>query len=200
MTITTFDVEFFCDRILTTVTNSPGYVGDWIWEIEAVHARRLDRLIVGLDIEWRPTFNRNQQSQVAILQLCVGRRCLIFQLQHCFYIPLFLSDFLCNPSYTIVGVGIENDVEKLEKDYGIRVGNVFDLRHLAADAYGMRDLRNAGLKKLCQVVLGKEMEKPKNITLGKWDNEELSAEQVEYACIDAFVSFEIGRRLNASGR
>ncbi|OIT22416.1 werner syndrome-like exonuclease [Nicotiana attenuata] len=181
------------------VTDNPSYVTHWIWQTESVHARRLHRLIVGLDIEWRPTFNSNQQSQVAILQLCVDHRCLIFQLLHCHYIPTALTTFLVNPNYNFVGVGIKGDVEKLEKDYGISVKNVVDLRHLAADAYGMTDLRNAGLKKMCEVVLGKEMEKPKHITLGKWDNKWLSEDQVQYACIDAFVSFEIGKRLNASG-
>jgi hypothetical protein len=33
------------------------------------------------------------------------------------------------------------------------------------------------------------------VRLGPWDDYELSHEQVEYACIDAFVSFEVGRKL-----
>jgi hypothetical protein len=31
--------------------------------------------------------------------------------------------------------------------------------------------------------------------MGKWDTWRLSMEQVHYACIDAFVSYEIGRLL-----
>ncbi|KAK4378111.1 hypothetical protein RND71_004407 [Anisodus tanguticus] len=195
-----YDVYFFSDKILTTVTHDPDIVTDWINEIEYVHRRRLNRLIVGLDVEWRPNFNRYQQNPVATLQLCVGRRCLIFQLLYCRYIPDELTEFLLNPCYAFVGVGIKNDVEKLEEDYEIEicVDNVVDLRYLAADVYNSRSLRNAGLKTLCQIVLGREIEKPRHITMGRWDNEWLDMDQVQYACIDAFVSFDIGKSLNAS--
>ncbi|MCE2056088.1 hypothetical protein HAX54_044028 [Datura stramonium] len=193
-----YDVYFYSDRILTTVTSDPDIVTDWINEIEFLHRRRLNRLIVGLDIEWRPSFNRYQQNPVATLQLCVGRRCLIFQLVYCEYIPDALTEFLLNPCYAFVGVGIKNDVEKLEEDYEISVENVVDLRQLAADLYNSTNLRRAGLKTLCQVVLGREMEKPRHITMGRWDNEWLDMDQVRYACVDAFVSFDIGKSLNAS--
>ncbi|PHT85609.1 hypothetical protein T459_07715 [Capsicum annuum] len=52
-----------------------------------------------------------------------------------------------------------------------------------------------GLKRMAKEVLGKVMEKPLNVTLSKWDAEELVYEQIEYAAIDAFVSFEIGKNL-----
>ncbi|XP_006364799.1 Werner Syndrome-like exonuclease [Solanum tuberosum] len=189
-----YDVFFFSDQILTTVTCNPDVVTNWINGIEYVHRRRLNRLIVGLDIEWRPTFNRYQHNHpVATLQLCVGRRCLIFQLLYCEYIPDSLTEFLLNPCYAFVGVGIANDVEKLEEDYMLRVENTVDLRDLAD-----YNLRNAGLKTLCQVVLGREMEKPRHVTIGRWDNEWLDSDQVQYACVDAFVSFEIGRCMNAT--
>lgn len=74
-----------------------------------------------------------------------------------------------------------------------------DLRGLAADQYGLGHLKNAGLKGLANLVLGKEIEKPLNVTLSRWDNHYLNLDQVQYACIDAFVSFEIGRSLNAAG-
>ncbi|KAF3636748.1 putative cytochrome 98A3-like, partial [Capsicum annuum] len=121
---------------------------------------------VGLDIEWRPNSGRNQQNPVATLQLCVGRRCVIFQLLYCQYIPDALTEFLSNPRYAFAGVGIASDAEKLEGDYQIFVENTVDLRLLAADVYSSRNLRNAGLKTLCGVVLGREMEKPRHVTMG----------------------------------
>lgn len=99
-----------------------------------------------------------------------------------------------------MGIGIESDVEKLLEDYELGVrGKVVDLRNLAAEKYGMKELNNAGLKELARVVLGREVEKPRRITMGRWDYRWLTPDQVQYACVDAFVSFEIGRRLNASG-
>lgn len=54
---------------------------------------------------------------------------------------------------------------------------------------------NAGLKEVTKAVLGWEMKKDKNITMSKWDKDVLDEEQVLYACIDAFVSYHIGKEL-----
>ncbi|GFY84644.1 hypothetical protein Acr_03g0014180 [Actinidia rufa] len=193
-----YDVNFFSDKIHTLVTHTPSYVDDWISEIEDIHRNRLHSLIVGLDIEWRPN-NRYHDNPVATLQLCVDRRCLIFQLIYAPFVPQSLDRFLANPLYSFVGVGVDNDVEKLANDYDLSVATTVDLRSLAAAEYGVREMRNMGLKDLAMQVLGKEVVKPRWITMSRWDSEYLSASQVQYACIDAFLSFEIGRCLNAAG-
>ncbi|KAL6997687.1 hypothetical protein U1Q18_007813 [Sarracenia purpurea var. burkii] len=194
-----YDVYLFNDRIQTLVTHTPALVESWISDIESFHSRRLHRLIVGLDVEWRPNYSRYRYNPVATLQLCVGRRCLIFQLIHAPFIPSSLVEFLDNPMYTFVGVGVDNDADKLAQDYDLSVATTVELGPLAAQEYGVRALRYAGLKKLAGQVLGKEIEKPRNITMSRWDNEWLSPAQVQYACIDAFLSFEIGRCLHAAG-
>ncbi|KAG2687445.1 hypothetical protein I3760_09G051400 [Carya illinoinensis] len=193
-----YDVSFDSDRIQTLVTSSPSVVDSWIFDIYRIHRRRLNRLIVGLDLEWRPSFNRHVQNPVATLQLCVGRRCLIFQLIHATYIPESLVDFLGQTNFTFVGVGIKSDVEKLLDDYELEVACVVDLRLLAVEELGKMQLRNAGLKQLAWEVLGKQIEKPRNIKMSRWDNEWLTRAQIQYACLDAFLSFEIGRLLNAA--
>ncbi|KAD6796438.1 hypothetical protein R6Q59_019775 [Mikania micrantha] len=190
-----YDVTFFQNTISTIVTNIPSYVDSWIADIQRIHHHRLHSLVVGLDVEWRPNYSRNVENPVATLQLCVGRRCLIFQILHSPSIPQSLIAFLGNRSYTFAGVGIENDVEKLTEDYNLVVARTADLRTLAADAYGVRELKNAGIKELTSRVLGVEMNKPKGITMSRWDNQWLTPPQVQYACIDAFLSFEIGRIL-----
>lgn len=78
-------------------------------------------------------------------------------------------------------------------DYGLRVGNVVDLRELTG-----KEMKNAGLKTLAKEVLGKEVEKPKKVSMSRWDNACLTLAQVQYACLDAFLSFEIGRSLTAT--
>lgn len=192
-----YDVNLNNDSILTLVTHTSSMVDSWISDIERIHRRRLLRLIVGLDIEWRPSFGP-YRNRVATLQLCVGHRCLIFQLIYAPAIPYSLLNFLGNDRYTFVGIGIQNDVERLKMDYDLDVANAVDLAHLAADQWGSRNLRNAGLKGLAWEVLGIEIDKPRRVTLSRWDNRYLAYDQIQYACIDAFISFEIGRHLNAS--
>lgn len=192
-----YDVTFYDDKILTLVTHSPAMVDSWISDIQRIHRRRLHRLIVGLDAEWRPNFRRYQDNPMATLQLCVGHRCLIFQLIRAPSIPQSLVNFLANDNYSFVGVGIKEDVEKLYDEYALHVKNVFDLRVLAAENTGNQGLRNAGLKSLAWAILGKNMDKPRSVTMSRWDTPWLTGAQVQYACIDSFISFEIGRICSA---
>ncbi|KAK4838064.1 hypothetical protein QYF36_010672 [Acer negundo] len=175
-------------------------VESWISEIKHIHRRRLGRLIVGLDIEHHPNFNYKNEHPVATLQLCDGHRGLIFQMIHAPDIPQCLEDFLLNEKYSFVGVKVDEDAEKLENDYNLSVGNAIDLRTLAAEhvellGMNMKELKQAGLKGLSERILGKKLEKPKNIQLSNWDDRKLSSDQVQHACLDAFVSFEIARTL-----
>lgn len=188
-----YDVSFYNDQIHTLVTHSAPMVESWLSEIIPIVNQNP---IVGLDVEWRPN-NRNSDNPVATLQLCVDHRCLIFQLLYAQTIPRALFDFLSNGSYTFVGAGIENDMDKLLVDYDLKVTNTLDLGPLAATKLGKIELKKAGLKGLSKEVLGKELQKPSNVTRSRWDNEWLMCNQVQYACIDAFISSEIGRRLTA---
>ncbi|KAI3788225.1 hypothetical protein L2E82_00982 [Cichorium intybus] len=200
-TTQTKNVSFYEDKIFTTVTKDPNYVDAWISEtIENSNGRRL---VIGMDAEWRPSWVRGVENRVAILQLCVGHRCLIFQIIHAPYIPQSLIDFLNNPSYTITGVGIQDDAEKLVRHYSLGreaygqrlAANVMELGWLAAQMHGDENMKRLGLKRMAGMFLGKEPKKPKRVTLSNWDNRWLSPKQIDYACIDAFLSFEIGRVL-----
>ncbi|KAF2288051.1 hypothetical protein GH714_004111 [Hevea brasiliensis] len=111
------------------------------------------------------------------------------------YCPTISCGIPSQWEFLFVGVGIESDVEKLVEDYGLSVRNTVDLRGLAAEKLGVKELKNAGLKDLVKEVLGKEIKKPKRVTMSRWDNPWLTPDQVQYACLDAFVSSEIGRSL-----
>ncbi|CAO1948417.1 unnamed protein product [Urochloa humidicola] len=189
-----YTVKFEGDEIITTVTSSGEAVEDWLDEIYSVHRRRLHKLVVGLDVEWRPLFGRGY-SPTAVLQLCVGRRCLIFQLLHADYIPDALYEFLGDPDFRFVGVGVRDDAARLSDDYDLEVATTVDLAELAAQEMGRPDLRHAGLKAIASAVMDATVDKPRRVRTGPWDDYYLSGEQVQYACVDAFVSFEVGRML-----
>ncbi|KAI3971931.1 hypothetical protein MKX01_030132 [Papaver californicum] len=121
------------DRIRTVVTKNSSTVDHWINRIYSDYNGVLDHFIV-----------------VATLQLCVGCRCLIFQIKHADEIPCSLVEFLGNLDFTFVGVGID----------------IVDLRYLAADRYNSKALKNDGLMGLAGVVLNYgEIEKPRHVTL-----------------------------------
>ncbi|XP_009339340.2 Werner Syndrome-like exonuclease [Pyrus x bretschneideri] len=212
-----YDVTFYGDRIHTMLTNSPAMVESWLSTITLANP---NHRIVGLDVEWRPNFSRNSDNPIATLQLCTGPNyagslrippgtvlpgvcldpnCLIFQVLHSESIPQSLTNFLANPAFTFVGVGIESDCEKLLLDYGLRVANAVDLRGFAALRLGVLELGNAGLKRLASAVLGKELQKPKRVTMSRWDSQWLTYDQIQYAAVDAFIAYEIARQLNLRG-
>jgi ribonuclease D len=187
-------VPFEEDHIKTTVTSSGAAVNRWLREIRYKYRWVYHKLIVGLDVEWRPSYGYTQ-NRVALLQLCVGRRCLIFQLLHADYFPDALEEFLADPDFRFVGVGVQEDANRLNNDHDLEVANTVDLRGLAADCKHDYWLRQAGLKDIARAVMGSDLDKPYDVRMGPWDAEHLSQEQIKYACIDAFVSFEVGRKL-----
>ncbi|GAU34167.1 hypothetical protein TSUD_162670 [Trifolium subterraneum] len=192
----TYDITIDSTQtIQTLLTSSPSQVDSWLLETQSQSHSLPSPLLVGLDIEWRPNSQRGQSNPAATLQLCTNNRCLVFQFIHSPSIPASLFTFLGNPNNRFVGVGIESDVEKLIEDYNLSVRNFVDLRNLAARVLDDRDLLRSGIKSLAERVLGKIVEKPQRITRSRWDNLWLNADQVKYATVDAFVSFEIGRRL-----
>ncbi|KMT15262.1 hypothetical protein BVRB_3g063710 [Beta vulgaris subsp. vulgaris] len=192
--------------ISTTVTSDPSVASAWLASLPSSPTPRL----VGLDIEWRPNFGRNFDNPVATLQLCtttttttttnnhsLSYTCLIFQIIHCPPpLPKSLSDFLSNENNVFAGVGIRSDVEQLLVDYDLGVKNLVDLGVLAVEK--IVDARKGmGLKELTRILMDVEVNKPKSVTLSRWDSEWLSYAQIQYACVDAFLSFEIGRNLMA---
>uniref|UniRef100_A0A0D3ES36 3'-5' exonuclease domain-containing protein n=1 Tax=Oryza barthii TaxID=65489 RepID=A0A0D3ES36_9ORYZ len=124
-------------------------------------------LIVGIDTEWRTDHLPAGKTcyKVAVLQLCVGRRCLVFQIyQAGNMVPHELAEFLADPSVRFVGVAVNNDVQRLANDCNLRVACAVDLRYAAAAVLGQPELARAGLKRLALTVMGAHMEKEKNIT------------------------------------
>ncbi|KAL8133533.1 3'-5' exonuclease-like [Apium graveolens] len=187
-----YDISFFSTNIRTLLTYHSSRVTSWLHDV----TRSPSSSLIGFDVEWRPNFQRNQDNRIATIQLCTGTNCLIYHIIHADTIPQSLVNFLNNTDYTFVGVGIGTDVEKLLDDYGIGVGKFVDLRAVAASVCGIRELKNAGLKELTRVVLEKEISKPKSVTMSRWDNSWLTSAQVMYACVDAYVAYEIARVLN----
>ncbi|KAG8093733.1 hypothetical protein GUJ93_ZPchr0012g22115 [Zizania palustris] len=183
-----FDEDFFD----ATLTKSGGEVESWLAETYRIHSSCRHPLVVGLDVEWRPA---PVPGPVAVLQLCVDRRCLVFQIIHADYVPDALSRFLADPRFTFVGVGVRDDAAKLQVGYGLEVPRAVDLRALAADTLGKPDLRRAGLQALVREVMGVQMDKPHHVRVSDWEKRKLSNDQFRYACADAFVSMEVGWRL-----
>ncbi|MCL7035896.1 hypothetical protein MKW94_009871 [Papaver nudicaule] len=193
-------------QIRTVVTKHSPTVDDWIERFYADYKYCIDAVkqeddikhfVVGFDVKWRPNFGDDDDHPIATLTLCVFRKCLIFQIMRAEKIPRSLQEFLQDENLRFVGVGIEKAALKLEREYNTRVGKTVDLGDSAADNYGNKELKTLGLMGLAKVVLMmKEIEIPENVTSSNWDQKFLTREQIQCACVDAYVAFQIGEDLH----
>ncbi|XP_058076687.1 uncharacterized protein LOC131225224 [Magnolia sinica] len=182
--------------IITTVTSTPAVVRSWIYHTCRIHGFRLHKLVVGLGVQWRPVGRYRNWSRAATLQLCVGHRCLIFQLVYVHSVPQALRKFLANTNITFVGIWNNLDAKYLQRDHGLYVHDLLDLRSCVGETDGRWDLKQASMGTLALEFLGiSGLDKDTTVGRSDWEALLLDDDQVLYACTDAFVSFEIGKRL-----
>ncbi|XP_031501972.1 3'-5' exonuclease-like [Nymphaea colorata] len=151
---------------------------------------------MGLDIEWRPTFRRGAtQRRAAVLQICVDTaQCFVMHVIHS-GIPAILQSLLEDETIPKVGVAIANDASKILNDYGVRVKGLEDLSGLANRKFGGAP-RKWSLGSLVEVLICKELDKPKKIRLGNWEADVLSKDQLHYAATDAYASWYLHQVLH----
>ncbi|KAL2341652.1 hypothetical protein Fmac_009592 [Flemingia macrophylla] len=180
-------------HIAVTVTRSAAVAKRWI--SSTLHFSRQyvyhNALIAGLGVQWNP--NRRDPPPPHTLQLCVGRRCLIFQLAHAGDVPDSLRAFLNNPSHTFVGFWNNSDRQRLQdsQHHLLMRRDPVDLRLC------FQGLNQASVEEIVAACLGYRVSQRNDISRSEWNDLDLSDDQVAYATVDAHCAFLIGRNLSA---
>lgn len=167
--------------MLITVASTAGEVDAWVARQDP------PRRVMGLDIEWKPA-EAGLQSRTSLLQLSAGDDVLLVQLFEVKHIPESLVRLLKNEKIAKAGVGIDEDVKKLLRDWGVRVCGAVDL-----SAWRQRAQPGTwylSLQKLVAKVLRANMCKDKSVTMSDWAAHTLTQEQIAYAALDAWVGGE----------
>ncbi|XP_060217136.1 3'-5' exonuclease-like [Lycium barbarum] len=191
-TTSRYHIKFGGQTIETTVTDKAAIANQWASEMLSKYSGK--QTVVGLDTEWRPTFMPYTSNKSATLQLCINNSCLIVQLFYLDEIPQTLKKFLANPNFIFVGIEVAEDILKLKNEYGLVCSSKADIRDVAKNKWPGRFSR-PGLKDLANAICGLYMAKPKHVCQSNWEARVLNDGQVEYACIDAYASYEIGHKL-----
>jgi hypothetical protein len=83
--------------------------------------RKMKPLALGFDVEWRPAYVKGCSCKVSVVQLSTANSVLLIQLSerseaHGTLTPL--RDLMISPEVRLVGVGVTNDVKRLDNDHG----------------------------------------------------------------------------------
>jgi len=152
--------------------------------------------VIGIDIECHLKQD-SDKTKCATLHLCDGSSCLIIQLLHMDSIPVSLLNFLHLPDYTFVGVGIKDDLYKLDDEYGIRCKNAVDLGPLAATVMKMPRLSGCGIDELTRVVNNLDLRRHRPLTavFKDWGQYRLSKKLAKLATVNVYSYYKVGTKL-----
>ncbi|OFY59898.1 MAG: hypothetical protein A2Y87_05765 [Bacteroidetes bacterium RBG_13_46_8] len=144
--------------------------------------------VFGFDTETRPSFRKGKTYKVALLQMATREHAFIFRI-HRTGIPGFVKNILENPKILKIGVAIHDDLKSLNHIKPMKTDGFIDLQQYVARF----NIEDKGLKKLTANILGFRISK--RYQTSNWEEDVLSLPQLEYAATDAWVCYEIYRRL-----
>jgi len=166
---------------------------------------------IGFDCEWHDSINF-----VALLQLSTTTNSWLLDIpaltmtkEGCDALRVTVGALFSRSNRRLVlGFSCKDDIKRLraspcvptlthwfpQKDYEL---NVRDLRHIVAEISPRLDngrgLQNFGLSRLCEVFLGKQLDKAEQCS--DWLIRPLSPEQIEYAALDAWACAAIHAKM-----
>ena len=194
-----FDVPAHEGVSITAVyTNLSASADAWIDRVEPSLAASKEK-VVGTDLEFTPPGRR---QKAAVIQLCVGQDCLVYHIC-CAADPVSekFKKFLRNRRYKFAAVAITQDIKMMSKSehhLEIPISNHIDIQLIWANPDSTK--RRQGMKDLAAALIHDSYKEMKDKMISK-DHEEwaiapLSEKHMHYAAKDAYVSYELYRRLD----
>jgi ribonuclease D len=153
-----------------------------------VFPRLLGSDLLGFDTETRPTFKKGRKNSVSLIQLSTGDLACLFRINK-IGIPDQMVRLLSDTSVIKAGVAVHDDIRFLKGVKKFTPGGFTDLQSFVKD-FG---IQSSGLKKLAAIVLGFRISKRQQVT--DWEAEILTEAQQIYAATDAWVCYQIYRKL-----
>ena len=163
--------------------------------------------VIGFDCEWHDSIN-----YVALLQLSTTTNALLLDIpaltktnEGCDALRRTVGElFSRSNGRPVIGFSCKDDIKRLRASPCVpasthwfplkdRELSVRDLRHLVAEMSPGQGLQNYGLSRLCEVFLGKQLDKAEQCS--DWLMRPLSPEQIEYAALDAWACAAIHSKI-----
>ncbi len=174
-----YDLSWFKGKIV--VVDSPE-------KFTGIIAKLAKQKVLGFDTETRPSFRKGRKNKVSLIQLSTGNLACLFRINK-IGIPDQLADILADPGIVKAGVAIHDDLRFLKNIRKFEPDGFVDLQKFVKE-FG---IDSSGLKKLSAIILGFRISKRQQVT--DWEASELTEAQQVYAATDAWVCYEIYRKL-----
>ncbi|XP_013418921.1 Werner syndrome ATP-dependent helicase isoform X2 [Lingula anatina] len=146
---------------------------------------------VGFDIEWPVTYQRGREDRTALVQICTPEKCCyLFHVSCMGELPKGLKELLSHSKIKKVGVGIDSDLWKLERDFDIRVKEIIDGSTIDLSVMANRVVNSSqtwSLDGLTRYLLRQKLCKDPSVRKSDWRQFPLSSRQQMYAATDAYV-------------
>lgn len=174
--------------------------------LRATLKRMLNEPVLGLDVEWRPSYQKGApENKIALIQLSSPTLCVLVPTTRAPRLLPELVAILASPHIYKCGCGIEEDARKLRRDFKVEVAAILDVGIAGAGLQQAGQLSfphldpdesvSIGLKALASAC-GKTLNKSKSIACSNWERRPLSMQQQQYAAQDAYVGLWIAQCLH----
>ncbi len=147
--------------------------------------------VIGFDTETKPAFKKGVINKVSLLQLATAEYAFLFRINKV-AINDDLKSVLANPNILKIGVAIKDDIRQLKSIRNFEPAGFIELQDYVVD-FGIQD---KSLKKLAAIVLDIRVSKSQRVT--NWENPILTEGQIKYAATDAWVPYEIFKKLETN--
>jgi len=144
--------------------------------------------LLGFDTETKPSFKKGRTNKVALLQLSDKKRAYLFRINN-MGLPDEIAEILADSSVIKAGVAIHDDIKALRAVNKFTAGGFIELQDYVKD-YG---IESSGLRKLSAIILGFKISKRQQVS--NWEAAQLTEAQLHYAATDAWVCYEIYKKL-----
>lgn len=151
--------------------------------------------VIGFDVEWKPSFSQFRYNKIGLIQLATDKSVALIQMAKLSNeIPPFLTKLINSSDIIKTGVGVVEDLERLENDYKIPFGAFQDLG-VASKRFSKLNQDGLSLASLTKHYLGATIPKSNRTRLSDWGRSTLSNEQIQYAAYDAYLGRHIYEKM-----
>lgn len=161
---------------------------DTIEKYNAIKSDLKKHKLFGFDTESRPAFKKGIVNKLALIQLSTSDTAYIFRI-NLIGIPKELLKIFQNENVIKVGLAVNDDVKNIQKLFKFKPMGFFELKNLSK-LHGIEDF---SLKKLAAIIMNIKISKSNQ--LSNWEAEKLSESQLVYAATDAWLCFEMYKKL-----